>query len=142
MNDEKQQQVKAPEGRPLPRAKPIEEVVKERVRGAVAGELSRLEVVAAKAMTDNDMESYCRALEAMAAIKGRSETYCIQIEMAAKTAAMASVAMQRPAGGPDEGGLKNLSELINKARGGRGKPAELTEDQQAEAPKDDQKASE
>ena len=139
MNDEKKTE-KKPE-QPAP-----EEVLRQRINASVTGELSRLEVFAAKCMTEGNNQGYAAAVESMAGIKMRCEVYCIQVEMAAKTAALASAVggMMRqgpsPAGvgGPGQPQGRDLADLLEKAKGGRGKPPE----DGGEPPKDDQNCDE
>lgn len=75
-----------------PQAEPIDAKVRRRIAGAVQGELDRLEEVARAAQADQAWQAFTMSVETIASVKARVEMYCIQIEMAVTTAAMASLA--------------------------------------------------
>ncbi|MEN6368899.1 MAG: hypothetical protein ABFD77_04285 [Thermotogota bacterium] len=65
--------------------------IKKRVLGAVADEVARLNEAAEDFRDRGNHEAYCHAVESIASIKARAEVFCIQVEMAATTAAMATL---------------------------------------------------
>jgi len=117
--NENQEAKAAPEAQPQGKANPsMEADVKRRVFAAVADEIARLEEFAESSKNTGQNEAYCHALEAMASIKARAEVYCIQVEMAAATAAMASIfggAMrQRAAAQPAQEGPEAVKDLLRR----------------------------
>ncbi len=92
MSDEKTKQEQGQE-QELPKAIPMEDQIRARIMLSVQDDIDRLEGYAArmKRMPDGQgSRSYCQAIESIAAIKVKAETYLVQIEMAAKTAAVAA----------------------------------------------------
>jgi len=72
----------------------MEVKIRRRIGAAIQGEVDRLNKYAAIAKDqrgDGAFKQYCHAIESIASVKGRAEMYCIQVEMAMQTAAMASV---------------------------------------------------
>jgi hypothetical protein len=74
-----------------PQKTPMEEDVRRRVLESIAPEIARLNDFAQVARDTGRGDDFCRAIEAVANIKSRAEVSCIQVEMAATTAAMASL---------------------------------------------------
>lgn len=104
----------------------MEDMVKQRIGAAVQGELERLEGYAKIHEDRGQTEALCHVIESTASIKARVEVYCIQVEMAAKTAAVASTLSAMARGGQqgtqvptgDDGAPDTaaLRELAMKAR--------------------------
>jgi len=122
MNDERTKQEQAQE-QEVPKAIPMEEQIRTRIILSIQDDIDRLEGYAArmKRMPDGQgSRSYCQAIESIAAIKVKAETSLIQIEMAAKTAAVAAqignmVRGQKGAGTPGEKTPgPNIRDLANK----------------------------
>lgn len=98
--------------------------VRARIVASVQSEIARLEEHAQmlrEAGFRKTSEPFCHAMEAIAVIKARVEVYVIQVEMAASTAAMATIignAMRQRAaqpGAPTESAGHVDAELIRKA---------------------------
>jgi hypothetical protein len=107
--------------------------VRTRIFASVQAELARLEAHAERHVEDpKASEVFCHAMEAIAAIKARVEVYVIQVEMAASTAAMATIigsAMRQRAAQPvaatDHAQLPpDVADLLRKANrpGGNSPP--------------------
>lgn len=116
-----------------PTKPPMEEDVRRRVLESIAPEIARLNDFAQVARDTGRGDDFCRAIEAVANIKSRAEVSCIQVEMAATTAAMASLfggalraraAQAAEPGKVPVGGAEEAAELLRKMdRPGGGSPS-------------------
>jgi len=102
--------------------------IKRRVIGAMQDEIDRLDELASECLAADNTEGHCHALESLAAVKARGEVYCIQVEMAMQTAALATIIggqqrarQQQPVPVESDGQLADL--LKRGSRPGEGKPA-------------------
>lgn len=103
------------------RAPTAEERIKGRVEGAIAGEVYKLEVLAERLLDEDRVKDHCQAMETIASIRARAEMYCIQLEMAAQTAAMASLfggamRQQQQAGVVAPQDIGDVSEVLKRAK--------------------------
>ncbi len=99
----------------------MERKIRQRIYATVEAEIGRLEEIAKIFEAKGSSKDYANTLEGIASIKSRCEMYCIQIEMAAQTAAMASAfntaARKNAAPTPanDSEAPDNIEEIMRRA---------------------------
>lgn len=112
---------------PDPKLVQPEVVNRRRIADAISAEVQRLDALATRLEEQKNFEGVAHIVEALASVKARAEVYCIQIEMAAQTAAVASLlgaAMRQPGQppgqppGPRDAGLRSIIEKGKRPPGG------------------------
>lgn len=104
--DENQERVPTPE-----------EKISERIKAGISEEIERLENLAHRLLGEDRIKDHCQVIETLASIKARAEMYCVQLEMAMQTAAMASMlnsAMRKKQGRTPPQDIGDIDDMLKR----------------------------
>lgn len=107
------------------RAPTPEEKIAARVKTGISEEVERLENLAHRFLGEDRIKDHCQVIETLASIKARAEMYCIQLEMAMQTAAMASMlgsAMRQKQGDAPPQDIGDIADVLKRASRPGSKP--------------------
>ncbi len=95
----------------------MEAQMRRRITEAVAEEIRQLVIYSVRAKREGHHQAHCQALESIASVKAKVEVYCLQVEMAVKTAAMASTlgAIMRDKAQPAQGARPDPAAIMDLA---------------------------